>query len=63
MSRPRATSQLHVRIPPSEKQAIREQARRYGISMSAFVRIEMMAGRERRQREAELRTVFPQSAG
>jgi post-segregation antitoxin (ccd killing protein) len=61
MNRPRATAQLHVRIPPAEKQELREQARRYGVSMSALVRIEMLAAQRRRRREHELQLIYPQS--
>jgi hypothetical protein len=38
MSRPRATEQLHVRIPPTEKQELQAEARDgHGISMSALI--------------------------
>jgi hypothetical protein len=38
MTRPRATSWLALRILPAEKQQLREEARRHGITMSALLR-------------------------
>jgi hypothetical protein len=57
MSRPKATEQLHVRIPEPEKQALREEARAHGISMSALVRINNMVAKAHRERAA----MYPQS--
>jgi hypothetical protein len=51
----KATAQLHVRIPPAEKEQLREQARRYGISISALVRI----NNETRERAAEIEKTYP----
>jgi hypothetical protein len=60
MSKPRATEQLHVRIPPEEKRELLADARRHQVSMSALVRISVMATREAREREALLREIYPQ---
>jgi predicted HicB family RNase H-like nuclease len=57
MSRPRASEQLHVRIPPAEKQALREEARQHGVSMSALIRINNHTA----QRARALQLVYPQS--
>jgi predicted HicB family RNase H-like nuclease len=58
-ARPRASSQLHLRIPPEEKAKLRAEARRHQVSMSALVRISVMAAREVREREAMLRETYP----
>jgi post-segregation antitoxin (ccd killing protein) len=58
MSRALATERLYVRIPPSEKQELREEARARAVSMSALARIDMNAGRERRRREALMSEVY-----
>jgi hypothetical protein len=55
----KATSELHVRIPPAEKEQLREEARRYGISMSALVRINNLTAAETRERAAELEKTYP----
>jgi predicted HicB family RNase H-like nuclease len=55
----KATAQLHVRIPPEEKEELQAEARRHQISMSALVRISVMAAREVREREAMLRETYP----
>jgi hypothetical protein len=57
MSRPKATEQLHVRIPPAEKQELREQARAAGISMSILVRINNRTA----QRARLVQSIYPQS--
>jgi hypothetical protein len=59
MSRPRATDQLHVRIPPAEKAELAAEARRNRISMSALVRISIMTAREHRQRARHLKSMYP----
>jgi len=56
---PRATEQLRVRIPPEEKAELQAEARSHGISMSALVRISLMTARERREREAISRDMYP----
>lgn len=61
MTRPTATDWLALRIPPAEKQQLREEARSAGVSMSVLVRINNMAAREQRKRQAELETIYPQS--
>jgi predicted HicB family RNase H-like nuclease len=55
----KATSQLHVRIPPEEKAELAAEAQRHGISMSALVRINVLTARERREREATSREMYP----
>jgi hypothetical protein len=59
MSQPRATERLHVRIPHEEKQQLRDEARQHGISMSALIRINALTARERREREATMRELYP----
>jgi len=59
VSRPLATDQLHVRIPPAEKRELLAEARRHGISMSALVRISVMAARGGRERVALMREAYP----
>jgi Mobilization protein NikA len=60
MSRPLATEKLHVRIPPAEKQALREEARRHGISMSGLIRISVISARQARKRAEVMQIAYPQ---
>jgi plasmid stability protein len=53
-------TQLHVRIPLDEKEELREEAARHGISMSALVRIDIIQARENRARQALKRQAYPQ---
>ena len=53
------STQLHVRIPIEEKEQLRAEARRHNISMSALVRINNIAAREAREREAMKRRMYP----
>lgn len=55
----KATAQPHVRIPPEENPELAAEALRHGISMSAVVRINLMTARERREREATNREMYP----
>jgi hypothetical protein len=57
---PRVTAQLHLRITPAEKQALSEEARAHGISMSALIRLSVITAREVREREALKRQLYPQ---
>jgi hypothetical protein len=52
-------SQLHVRIPVDEKEELRAEAAREGISMSALVRIDIIQAREWREREALKAQMYP----
>ena len=56
----RATERLHLRVPPAEKQQLRDEARRHGISMSALVRINNMTAKGQREREQVLQSMYPQ---
>ena len=58
MTRP-GSSQLHVRIPVEEKDALREEAASHQISMSALVRISIIQSRATREREAMKRQLYP----
>jgi SepF-like predicted cell division protein (DUF552 family) len=52
-------TELHIRIPVSEKDEVRAEARRNNISMSALVRISLIQSREAREREALKRMIYP----
>lgn len=52
-------SQINLRIPPDEKREPQDEASRYGISMSALVRINNLQARENREREAIKRGAYP----
>jgi hypothetical protein len=56
-------SQLNLRIPPEEKQQLREEAASYGISMSALVRINNLTARESRERVELRRKAYPDKIG
>ena len=60
MARAVASSQLHLRIPPAEKAQVQAQAREYGISTSAYLRILAQEDREREHRAELLRKSHPQ---
>jgi predicted HicB family RNase H-like nuclease len=53
------STQLHVRIPAEEKEQLRAEAQQHGISMSALVRINNIAARQAREREAMKRRMYP----
>jgi hypothetical protein len=52
-------SQLNLRIPPAEKASVQAQARGYGISLSAYLRILALEDRERQERERLVRKSHP----
>jgi hypothetical protein len=53
-------SQFNFRLPADEKEELRADARRYGISMAALVRINNLFGREHGERAELNRRAFPQ---
>ena len=53
------TVQLHVLLPADEKEELRAEADRHGVSMSALVRINNMQARAAREREELRRQAYP----
>jgi hypothetical protein len=52
-------SQINMRIPLAEKASVQAQARDYGISMSAYLRILHLEDRERQKRQRLVRKSHP----
>jgi predicted HicB family RNase H-like nuclease len=44
-------SQINLRIPPTERASVQAQARDYGISLSAYLRILAIEDRARQERK------------
>lgn len=52
-------TQLNLRLPEGEKEALRTLAYNYGISMSALVRILAIQDREQGERAAIIKRMYP----